>query len=179
MARTLKPKQRQAAFLLAQGALAKDIEIKLNMRPNTLARWQQLPAFQAHIQKYAIEMQQAAHYKALAMRYASLNRLHHDIEYLREARPLEQIRKLLNSDGHLTEVSLDETRRTIDMIHLLHQEFASVGRDSDAMADGLARHIEKHEPHKELRWGSPLSQNEPQFSGFKPPPIAPNGSEEV
>jgi uncharacterized protein YjcR len=52
----LKPKQEQAAFLLASGKLGKDVAEAVGVTPETISHWKKDSAFEALTNKYKIDI---------------------------------------------------------------------------------------------------------------------------
>ena len=57
---SLKPKQFQAAMLLAQGWLCKDVAEELDVTPQTISEWQKLAEFEAYLNSLKKESLEAA-----------------------------------------------------------------------------------------------------------------------
>lgn len=95
MARRLKPKQYEAALMIAQGDSDPKIIKALKLRRNTLNRWRRLPEFYDLVMQHVDNTEQAARFRFGMMQYVSITALSDDIRWNRDSKRLKQVMELV------------------------------------------------------------------------------------
>lgn len=166
---TLRPIQREAARLIAEGEVAGKVQERLKLKPATLGRWRRIPAFTAAVERYAREMEEAFAFKLRAMRYASACRLHRSTTQSwrdASAAELSQMVKLLHIEEQFPAVASHYSRE-LEKDGLVGVVLQSV-EDNLALAESLRKASKLRE-----------TTSKPSETASKPLETAPKPSETV